>query len=100
VINWMTNTIVPVGSSSKTSHRMRGRTFIVPVQPALYTNNGDLQASSVLGIKTAADALISGGAGHMVLWHRPATGASDGVSGPVISSSVHTRIAVLRSRRD
>jgi hypothetical protein len=98
-INWLSSAIVPIGSSSKTAHRLRGRTFVVPVTAAAYDGDGTLLSSYLTPIQAGADALVIAGATFFKVWHRPAVGASDGMSGQVNAAKIHDRVAFLSSRR-
>lgn len=100
VVNWLTTTIIPVSASSKTAHRIHGRTFLVPLATNSYDSDGTLQSGAVTTIQTAANALISTVAGGMVIWHRPEKGGSTGAYGPVTSATVNDRVAMLTSRRN
>lgn len=97
-IGWLTNTLVPPGGVYKTSHRVKGRTFLVPVKGSFYQNDGTIEGAVLTSLKTNADALITAGAGHFHIWHRPSPGGSDGVAAPVVSSRIKDKVAVLTSR--
>ena len=98
-ILWNTGTIVPPGSSSLHSHKLRGKTFIVPLNSGSYDSDGSLEPVGMGGIAAAATALVSAGTDYWKVWHRPAPGGSDGVAGQVTGYTLHDRVAVLRSRR-
>lgn len=96
-VGWNTGGIV-TGPSGK-AHKLRGRTFIVPLAPASYDLDGTLN-DGCLGLLTGfANALQA--AGPLAVWHRPTTkGGSDGNSYGVISNRVRDKVAFLSSRRD
>jgi phospholipase/lecithinase/hemolysin len=69
--------------------------------PVTFDTDGTLSGAAYTQIKSAADALIAAGAGNFVVWHRPTTkGGTDGSFGPVVSSRLRDKAAVLTSRRD
>jgi hypothetical protein len=98
-LTWLTTTIVPPDASSKTSHRVRGRTFIVPIATNSYDSDGTLQSGTMTRVNAAAAALVSAGTGHWNIWHRPSKGGSEGVAAPVTGYEFHDKVAILRSRR-
>lgn len=93
VVSWNTDTVVR-------GRRVRGRTFIVPLDTTAYDAQGTLASSTISLLNDAANALRGDGSGpQLVIWARPRTGA-DGAIAPVTSHRVADRVAVLRSRRD
>lgn len=75
---------------------VRGRTFV----PGLSLNavtTGNLGASTIGTLQTAANALISSAAG-LVIWHRPIAG-SGGSAHTATTASIWNELAVLRRRR-
>jgi hypothetical protein len=97
-VNWLTNTIVPA-HGGKPPRKLRGRTFLVPLANVDYDTDGTLAAALLTQLATETNTLISGGAGHFQVWHRPTTpGATDGVAGPVVSARFKDHAAVLHSR--
>lgn len=95
VVNWRTATIVR-------GRRVRGRTFLVPLQSGSYDNQGTL-TTGALGVLRAAANTLAGfnGAGGLrfVVWSRPRAGVL-GSTAPVEAAQVNDRVAILRSRRD
>lgn len=91
VINWATGGIAA-------GRRVRGRTFMVPINTANY-DNGHLTSSFRSGAVTAAAALVSAAGDRLRVWHRP-VGGSGGSSHAITAASVPDLAAVLRSRRD
>jgi len=90
-INWLTGTVVG-------RHRLRGKTYIVPLAQSAYENDGTLSSTAFSLLTSAANALAAD-ASETVIWHRP-TGGSGGVIGSVLGAVVTDKAAVLRSRRD
>lgn len=95
VVNWRTNGI-------RNGRRVRGRTFLVPLNGAAFAATGQLGSGIVTTITTAASALADGaGSPDLFVYGRPsAVGAADGVSYVVSSASVPAMGAILTSRRD
>lgn len=104
VVTWLTTGIVH-------SHRVRGRTFIVPLAGTSYQADGTLQDATAAAMRIEAAAFVTATAGSLAVWSRPfagtpATGtrpanpARLGSSFVVAGSSVKDKVAVLRSRRD
>lgn len=91
VVTWNTDGIVR-------GRRVRGRTFIVPLDGGSYDASGTLASFALDTFRNAADALITACAGAFVIWSRPSGGAA-GSSHPVVSATVSDRVATLRSRR-
>ena len=90
-ITWLTAGI-------ENGHRVRGRTFIVPLATGAYDANGTLAPTAHGRLQSAALILVTAG---LVIWHRPTTpGGLDGSEHPVVNSSVRDRVAYLSSRRD
>jgi len=90
------------------SHRLRGRTYLVPVCAAQLQNNGTLEDGLPAFIGGFADTLVSNLSGTLRVWHRPikartgppAVEERAGNSAPVTSTLVPDKVAILRSRRD
>lgn len=95
VVNWRTSTVVA-------GRRLRGRTFLVPLQGGSFQTDGTL-ATGALGIIRGAAATLAtvntGAPIELVVWHRPVNNAG-GSTAVVTSSFVPDKAAVLRSRRD
>ena len=82
------------------THRLRGRTYIVPGGAPMFEANGTLAATAMTAINTAATTLRNTSAVPLMVWGRPHKGGSDGLAKNVIGHSVRDKAAVLRSRRD
>jgi hypothetical protein len=90
-VNWITATILH-------GRRLRGRTFLVPVQQD--TATGVPNPLAITAIQNAANALAGS---ELLVWSRPTKPplpARPGGSGPVTSAKVSPKYVVLRSRRD
>lgn len=79
------------------NHRLRGRTFVVPLASAGYQSDGTLVDSVRSAIQTNAATLL----GHedFGIWGRPVNGAN-GLFGLAQAVNVRDKVAILRSRRD
>lgn len=95
-VNWHTTTIL-------NRRRMRGASLVVPLFGNAFSTTGALQGSTTSTVLSAASTLLSSLATaglQLVVWHRPARGASSGgVEAPVTSVQVGPTPAGLRSRR-
>jgi hypothetical protein len=102
-VRWNTNTILD-------GHRLRGRTFVVPMATDQYTDQGLLVAGAQAAIYAAALEFQIEQSSSFVIWHRPFPGraatatkpakpAHDGGHGLVTTVAVPARTVVLRSRR-
>jgi hypothetical protein len=93
VVNWET------GLFNNAGHRVRGRTYLVPLA-GCYDTDGSLSSAFITAVVAAANASL-GGTGSLGVYSRPTTkGGTDGVFRTAQASSVHDKGAVLRSRRD
>jgi hypothetical protein len=98
VVTWTTGAVFD-------KHRLRGRTFVVPIGGSQYDADGSLSAACIAALSAAAGEKVGTLAGNLVIWHRPihATLAGPperlGASSAVTGFSVRDRVAVLRSRR-
>jgi hypothetical protein len=104
LVDWQCATIL-------SGRRLRGRTFLVPLQGSSYDTSGQVTSSTRAAILAAAQALVAAAAGNLVVWQRPrkareadgsrpAITARGGGYGSVTGASVPGPVAVLRSRRD
>jgi hypothetical protein len=97
-VNWLTGAV-------HHGHRVRGRTFLVPLAAAAYESNGTLLNSYLTIIRNAAAAYIASAA-NPVVWSRPTRtpgspgNNADGAAFTVVASQVNDKVAVLTSRRD
>ena len=90
-ITWNTGTIA-------NHRRLRGRTFIVPMNSDRFEDDGSLDPATITILQNAANALITSQSESFVIYHRKNGGV--GSNGLVTSATVHDKVAVLRSRRD
>ena len=109
MIKWLTTGIVR-------GHRVRGRTFLVPLGGDLYQADGTLNDGVAASILLNAGNLVTALSTSMFVWSRPrkatpqwtdvrghvhpARLASVGEVFPIIAASVPDKSVVLRSRRD
>ena len=109
MIKWVTAGIVR-------GHRVRGRTFIVPLGGDLYQTDGTLDNGVRDGILLSATNLVAALSPNLFVWSRPrkatpqwtdvrgrvhaAKLASVGEVFPIIGAVVPDKSVVLRSRRD
>jgi hypothetical protein len=91
IVHWLTGGVAG-------GHRVRGRTFLVPLTNNAFDTQGSIATATLTTIRNAATTLISGMAGDMRVWHRPVGGAG-GSSFAVLSSTVPDLAITLRSRR-
>jgi len=90
MVRWNTDSIVG-------GRRLKGRTFLLPIESVNYDSAGTLVTACLNNFQTAANTLEA--VGKLLIWHRPQQGGSDGVVGPVTSATVPDRVAWLRTRR-
>jgi hypothetical protein len=91
-VTWRTPDFGPHG-------RIRGRTFLVPLDGAAMQADGTIDTTALGFINSAAATLIAA-APELVVWHRPtAPGASDGSYHVVTSGTAADRACFLTSRR-
>ena len=101
---WATNTILD-------GHRVRGRTFIVPVTSNFFTTSGALGPVASQTVTDASAALVVNSNATLTVWHRPFKGSAATLTRParpahpggvavVTGSSASPKAVVLRSRRD
>lgn len=91
VIQWITQGLVE-------GHRVRGRTFVVPLALNSYDALGTLNASVVSALESAANVLLNTAAGNHVVWSRPRPGVAGSIH-PVVDFRVSDRVSWLRSRK-
>lgn len=89
-VDWSTSAIVG-------GHRLRGRTYIVPLSAAAFETDGTLAAASIVSLAGAGNTLISNGGLDFAIgvWSR-----THGVFADAISASAPDKSAILRGRRD
>lgn len=78
--------------------RIHGTTFLVPLYAAAY-NNGFIDSGVVSGFQSAVNALVSAQSGDFMIWSRPRSGMTDGLSSAVTSGVFPAEVTTLRSRR-
>lgn len=94
-VSWYTSTV-------RNGRRMRGRTFIVPLDINSYEADGTLIPVIISATPAVNNAMIATGAGaELGIWARPTTrGGSDGQWALVTAARLNDRPAMLTSRRD
>lgn len=88
-------------------HRVRGRTFLVPLRGVAEVD-GTLLSAVISTIKAAGDALISNNAADFIVWGKqhvqqgtpPKPVQVGGAAAPVTECAVPDKTGILRSRRD
>lgn len=91
VVHWLTNTVAG-------GRRVRGRTFLVPLVPAVaFDSSGSLATALQGALRVAAEAMRTTTPGHFVVWHRPGVGA--GSKAAIIDTRIPDLSVSLRSRR-
>lgn len=86
------------GSFNAAGHRVRGRTYLVPLAGA-FDPDGSL-SNVFLGTVQAAATAALGGTGALSVWSRNAPGASDGIVRTATAATIRDKASILRSRRD
>lgn len=103
-VTWLTDTILDY-------HRIKGRTFMVPLDGGQYQNDGTMDNTALAALQATAVTLVGATTGNLVVWHRPvvakpadgsrkAIAARDGSHAVITGAIVHDKVAMLRSRRD
>lgn len=92
-ISWLTSAIVG-------GHRVRGRTFLVPLASGGYDNQGTLATAYLASLQTAITTLLAA-TPDLVVWRRPISqAAGGGGTNLVLVGKVTDKAAVLTTRRD
>lgn len=79
------------------AHRLRGRSFIVPLNSGAYDVDGTITSIQLGRIRTAATALVT--TAQFGVWGRPVSHAN-GLFAIATATNTRDKTAVLRSRRD
>lgn len=98
-VGWDTDTMVAAGGSWKTAHRVKGRTYLVPLGDVCYDSAGTPIATTLTALNTWLTTLLAAVSPNLVIWAAPKPGNSDGVIGAVTGFRVRDQVAILRSRR-
>lgn len=104
MLRWATSAI-------RDGHRVRGRTFIVPLSAAAFDNDGSLTSIAFTTLNDAAVTMVTNASPSFVIWHRPFKGSPATATRParpaylggseiVTAGSAADKAVVLRSRRD
>jgi hypothetical protein len=91
-LRWETGTIMD-------GHRLRGRTYIVPIVSSAFGPDGNILASVETAFNTAFQQVITSHPGQLVVWHRPKDPRAGGFS-VATTVAVRPKPAILRTRRD
>ena len=91
-ITWNTTEVIA-------GRRLKGRTFLAPLDSGQYDNTGTLLNSTRATINAACTVLVA--ASGLLVWHKR-TGSipNTGSSHPAVSGIAPDRVTMLRSRRD
>lgn len=89
-VRWVTGAIAG-------THKVQGRTFLVPILSSLYDVQGNIGSASVTTIQTAANALAA--SAKLIVWHRNHKGAADGQAFLVAAAVAPNKVTSLRTRR-
>jgi hypothetical protein len=92
VVSWRTTGIV-------NGHRVRGRTFLVPMSNAAYDATGTLATNFRDQVLAAAATLIGNAGLKLAIWHRPVAGVG-GAGFQIAAATMTDKAMVLTSRRD
>lgn len=92
VLSWTTGGLVA-------GHRVRGRTFVVPLSAGAYEENGTLKDVTLATHRSQLATFMTAAGGHQVIWSRPRAGLA-GSAHAVTAGTIRDKVAVLRSRRD
>lgn len=99
-VDWLTSGVVA-------SHRVMGRTFLVPLVSTAFQVDGTLSTSAITTITNAANALRVATGPTLCVWARPFEPeegddrpARAGSAHPVVAVRIPDKSVVLRSRRD
>lgn len=82
----------------RNNRRVRGRTYIVPVEVASFDTLGNVDAGFITGAVAAADTFISNQSEQNYVWHQPVNDVGGQIY-VIHSSAMSATPAVLRSRR-
>lgn len=78
--------------------RVKGATFLAPMQVGLFDSNGTLKSAAFTVINGAAGTLAA--TTSLIVWSRPSTpGGSDGAYSTITTATLPDRVTSLRSRR-
>jgi hypothetical protein len=77
--------------------RVRGTTFMIPLDASMYDTLGTLSASRS-DFVSAGNALLAASTNQLLIWTRPRPGTAGGINS-VVSCDMPDKISTLRSRR-
>lgn len=90
-IKWSTTTFIA-------GRRIAGRTFLVPLDGAVYDTTGKINPTQRSTMLNYASTFLSLCLGHLYVWHRPHGGVA-GSSVPITGCSINLTVAGLKSRK-
>lgn len=93
VIHWITGAI-------HLGHKVRGRTFLVPLAGSAFDTNGTIDNTALLSLRGAADALVASTPKLAVSSKKPPDGSGAVLTTVVVSAVINDKAAIMRSRRD
>lgn len=104
MVRWSTGIVLD-------GHRVRGRTFLVPIIASAYDTDGTITAAAVTELQLKSGDLVTGATGNLLIWHRPRVARAATATRPAVTarlgghafvtgSSAVDKAVVLRSRRD
>ena len=92
-IDWKTTSIVH-------GRRVRGATYVVPIQNTGYNTDGVINTAIVSAINAGAAAFIATANLDFAIWHRPhPKGSASGDVAHVVSGTMPDKVSWLRTRR-
>ena len=89
-VTWLTGGVV-------NSHRVRGRTFLVPLRNTAFDVDGTLSPGAVTFLTDFADDMLTADIG---VWSRPYGAGGNGSFWPATSHRLRDKVAFLSTRRD
>lgn len=90
--------VVWVTGSIRGGRRVRGSTFIVPLDSGQYDADGTIKAAAVTALQNAANGYLTSVGANGLVWSRPRTGLA-GAGVPISSALVPDKVSWLRGRR-
>lgn len=102
LVRWETATYIVTPGAGGGSRRLRGRTFLSPIDVSMLEGDGTPSANAITHTTSFANSMRDAGITTLqhVIWHRPSPGGTNGESAPTTGAVVPNKYAVLRSRRD
>ena len=93
-VNWLTGVI-------HGGHKVRGRTFIVPLSGSAYdATDGSIGTTPIGQLRTAATTLVGTTPKMVIVSHKVIGAVTSHVAAVVQAAQINDKAAILRSRRD